>query len=104
MVHLQPAKTASIIMINGDLSIYVARQAFLIDKHDETFRDHDQFMAILARLLGAPVDGSTPIIERRLPDGTRVHMVLPPVAVNGPAERQRRQHARRNQCVVACAR
>jgi pilus assembly protein CpaF len=81
--------TVGIIMIN-DLNIYVSRQAFAIDTHPVQFRNRDELMTVLTRLLRetgpTPLDGSVPIIERRLsPDGTRIQIVLPPVAVNGPA-------------------
>jgi pilus assembly protein CpaF len=89
LTALMQDETVGQIMVNGDLSIYAARQAFVIDDVADAFRDESQLMEVIARLLAhtghVAMDGSIPIIDRRLPDGTRVHVILPPVAVNGPA-------------------
>jgi pilus assembly protein CpaF len=74
------------IMINGPDAIFVERggQVLLTDRR---FDDENHLLSAIAALMtsvGGRIDFSDPVIEARLPDGSRLTVVLPPVAVDGP--------------------
>ncbi len=74
------------IMVNGPKQVYVERKG-KIYKVPITFEDDDHVMRIIERIvapLGRRVDESTPYVDARLPDGSRVNIVIPPIALNGP--------------------
>lgn len=74
------------IMINGPKRIYVERKGRLT-KEPITFQNNDHVMRIIERIvapLGRRVDESSPMVDARLPDGSRVNIVIPPIALNGP--------------------
>ncbi len=74
------------IMINGHEAIYVERDGQILFT-DRRFDDENQLLGAIAALvsgLGRPLDLSDPVLEARLPDGSRLTVVLPPVAVDGP--------------------
>lgn len=74
------------IMINGYQNVYVENRG-QIEEVPGVFRDNDQLMDIINRILsplGRLVDEMNPIVDVRLPDDSRVHVVIPPVAVDGP--------------------
>ena len=78
--------TVSEIMINGPDQIYVERRGKLY-KTDARFPSVDALTAALrnlAQFVGRHVDEQRPILEGRLPDGSRVEAVLPPAAPGGP--------------------
>lgn len=75
------------IMINGPEHVYVSRQAFIIEEVGEHFRDQAHLMEIIERILkptGRMVNESNPIIDVRLQDWTLIHVVMPPIAPEGP--------------------
>ena len=74
------------IMVRGPKQIYVERQGKLIDVPLE-FEDEAHLMRIIDRMLapmGRRVDRDNPTADARLPDGSRVNIVIPPVSVDGP--------------------
>ncbi len=74
------------VMVNGPGQVYVERSG-LIQETDIRFRDEDHLLAVIARIvapLGRRVDRSSPHVDGRLPDGSRVHVILPPLAIQGP--------------------
>jgi pilus assembly protein CpaF len=74
------------IMINGPDAIYVERDGHILFT-DRRFDDENQLLGAIDALmsgLGRPLDMSDPVIEARLLDGSRLTVVLPPVAVDGP--------------------
>ncbi|HEY8738879.1 MAG TPA: CpaF family protein [Candidatus Dormibacteraeota bacterium] len=78
--------TLTEIMVNGPDTIYVERDGQLL-LTDRQFEDENHLLqAIDAMLSGAgrPLDVSDPVLEARLPDGSRLTVVFPPVAVDGP--------------------
>jgi pilus assembly protein CpaF len=80
------------IMINGPGEVFVERQGQLT-KTDVSFESKDELLAALRNLgqyVGRPVDESRPILEGRLPDGSRVEAILPPIAPDGPTVAIRR--------------
>jgi pilus assembly protein CpaF len=75
------------IMVNGPEHIFFERHGKL-EKVEQTFRDEAHVMQIIERIaapMGHKVDESHPILDLRLPDGSLVHIVIPPIAINGPS-------------------
>jgi pilus assembly protein CpaF len=74
------------IMVNGPKNIFVERKGNLT-RANVTFEDDDHVMRILDRIvapLGRRVDESSPLVDARLPDGSRVNAVIRPVSLVGP--------------------
>jgi pilus assembly protein CpaF len=74
------------IMVNGAQSVYVERGGELLET-DVAFEDDDHLLRIIDRIvnpLGRRVDSDNPTADARLPDGSRVNVVIPPVAIDGP--------------------
>lgn len=75
------------VMVNGPNQIYVERQGRLI-KTDARFKDDDHVYKIIERIivpLGRRIDATRPAVDARLPDGSRVNAIIPPVAIDGPS-------------------
>lgn len=75
------------IMINGYDELFIERRG-VISRYDGRFSSpeklEDVIQAVVAKV-NRVVNASTPIVDARLPDGSRVNVVLPPVALKGPA-------------------
>lgn len=74
------------VMVNGPRQVYVERQGKL-ELTDVTFQDDDHVMRVIDRIvspLGRRIDESSPTVDARLPDGSRVNAIIPPIALNGP--------------------
>lgn len=74
------------IMVNGPGEIYVERNE-RIELTDIKFRDEYHVLDVLNRIvgpLGRRIDKSSPYVDARLPDGSRVNAIIPPLALNGP--------------------
>src|SRR5215210_3494907 len=77
--------TISDILVNGPRKVYVERRGKL-EKSDVIFRDNDHLMQIIDRIVskvGRRVDETSPLCDARLPDGSRVNAVIPPIALDG---------------------
>ena len=75
------------IMVNGAGTVYIEVQG-KIQKTGIRFRDNQQLLNICQRIvsqIGRRVDESSPICDARLPDGSRVNAIVPPLAIDGPA-------------------
>lgn len=84
--------TISDILINGPHNIFVERRGKL-EKTDIKFRDNDHLLQIIDRIVskvGRRVDETSPMVDARLPDGSRVNAIIPPLALDGPSVSIRR--------------
>src|ERR1700676_4801583 len=84
--------TVSDILINGPHKIYVERRGKL-EKTDIKFRDNEHLLQIIDRIVskvGRRVDETSPMVDARLPDGSRVNAIIPPLALDGPTVSIRR--------------
>ena len=79
--------TITEVMCNGYRDIYIERGGKIL-KTDKRFRDEGHFGRIIQKIVGQVgrrVDESSPYVDARLPDGSRVNVILPPLSVRGPA-------------------
>ncbi len=79
-------KTVSDILVTGPHLIYVERMGKL-ERTDIEFKDDAHLLRIIERVVsrvGRRIDESSPMVDARLPDGSRVNAVIPPLAVDGP--------------------
>src|SRR5688572_22633967 len=77
--------TISDILVNGPRKVYVERRGKL-EKTDVLFRDNDHLLQIIDRIVskvGRRVDETNPMVDARLPDGSRVNAVIPPISLDG---------------------
>lgn len=84
--------TINDILVNTHKHVYVER-AGILEKTDVVFKDHAHLMHIIEKVVsavGRRVDESSPMVDARLPDGSRVNIILPPLAVDGPTVSIRR--------------
>jgi pilus assembly protein CpaF len=75
------------IMVNGSSTVYIEVQG-KIQKTGIRFRDNQQLHNICQRIvsqIGRRVDEASPICDARLPDGSRVNVIVPPLSIDGPA-------------------
>lgn len=73
------------VMINGPQDIFVEKEGALY-KLEQTFEDERQLEDIIQKIVGQvgrEVNQANPIVDTRLPDGSRVNVVLPPISLNG---------------------
>ncbi|HOF19250.1 MAG TPA: CpaF family protein [Phycisphaerae bacterium] len=74
------------ILVNGPNEIYVEREGRLF-KQNARFRDTEQLMQVIHRIaarVGRRIDESSPMLDARLLDGSRVNAIIPPLALDGP--------------------
>jgi pilus assembly protein CpaF len=74
------------ILVNTHKNVYIERNG-LLERTNVQFRDDAHLMSIIDRIisaLGRRVDESSPMVDARLPDGSRVNAIIPPLAVDGP--------------------
>jgi pilus assembly protein CpaF len=89
--------TVEEVMVNGPGSVYVERQG-RIEPTDVRFGDEEELRDAIERILaplGRRIDELSPMVDARLADGSRVNVVIPPLAIDGPALSIRRFGARR---------
>ncbi len=78
--------SVSDILVNGPRAIYVERRGKL-ERTSVVFRDDAHLLQIIERIVsgvGRRVDESSPMVDARLPDGSRVNAIIPPLALDGP--------------------
>lgn len=78
--------TITEIMVNGPKNVYIERKGKL-HRVPVTFENNDHVMRVIDRIvapLGRRIDESSPYVDARLPDGSRVNAVIPPISLIGP--------------------
>src|SRR5512141_1578470 len=78
--------TISDILVNGSKQVYIERKG-LLEMTSVRFRDDQHLLRIIDKIVsqvGRRVDESTPMVDARLSDGSRVNAIIPPLAVDGP--------------------
>src|SRR5438309_7709077 len=84
--------TISDILINGPHKLFVERRGKM-ERSDIKFRDNDHLMQIIDRIVskvGRRVDETSPMVDARLPDGSRFNAIIPPLALDGASVSIRR--------------
>lgn len=74
------------VMVNGPTQVYCERKG-KIEMTSIKFRDDEHVMSIIEKIvapLGRRIDESSPMVDARLPDGSRVNAIIPPLALKGP--------------------
>ena len=85
-------KSISDILVNGAKSVYIERKGKL-QKTNVTFTDDSHLMNTIDRIVsavGRRIDESSPMVDARLEDGSRVNAIIPPLAIDGPSVSIRR--------------
>ncbi|HKW69818.1 MAG TPA: ATPase, T2SS/T4P/T4SS family [Candidatus Dormibacteraeota bacterium] len=80
-------RSVSEIMVNGPDEIFIERRGVLT-KADIRFEDENQLLETIRRMVattGRHIDGLNPMVDARLPDGSRVNAIIRPAAIHGPA-------------------
>ena len=75
------------IMVNGPKKVYIERKGRL-ERTKIVFEDNDHVLKIIDRIvspLGRHIDTDSPMVDARLPDGSRVNAIVPPCAIDGPS-------------------
>ena len=75
------------ILVNGPDRVYIEKHG-LIHKTKVFFKDTDHLMMIIERIVskvGRRIDESSPLVDARLQDGSRINVIIPPLAIDGPA-------------------
>ncbi len=78
--------TISDILVNGCRQVYVERRG-LLEITSVTFRDDQHLLRIIDKIVsqvGRRIDESTPMVDARLSDGSRVNAIIPPLSLDGP--------------------
>ena len=78
--------TVTEIMVNGWKNVYVERNG-RIEKTEVTFRNDKHVIHVIDKIINPlqrRLDESSPMVDARLPDGSRVNAIIPPLAINGP--------------------
>jgi pilus assembly protein CpaF len=78
--------TINEIMVNGPRLVYIERHGRL-EKTNVQFQNDEHVMRVIDRIvapLGRRIDESSPYVDARLPDGSRVNAIIPPLTLNGP--------------------
>lgn len=79
--------TISDILVNGAKNIYVEKNGKLY-KTTVSFKDNNHLRNIIERIvsrIGRRIDEKSPMVDARLPDGSRVNAIIPPLAIDGPS-------------------
>ncbi len=85
--HLMADPTISDILVNHAYEIHIERNGQL-QESDVIFADNQHLMRIIQRIVsrvGRRIDEVNPMVDARLPDGSRINAIIPPLALNGPS-------------------
>jgi pilus assembly protein CpaF len=90
-------ESVSEIMINGPYDIWLERDG-LLSRTPFTFTDESHLRRIINKMvgqIGRRIDESSPMVDARLPDGSRVNAIIPPLSLSGPLVTIRKFHHKR---------
>jgi pilus assembly protein CpaF len=90
-------ETVSEVMVNGPFDIWIEREGVL-SKSPETFNDESHLRRIITKMVGQVgrrIDESSPMVDARLPDGSRVNAIIAPLSLSGPLLTIRKFHQKR---------
>src|SRR6195952_4559719 len=79
-------ETITEIMVNGSSNIYIERRGKIVET-EAAFVDDQHLLRIIDKIIsriGRRIDEASPMVDARLPDGSRVNAIIPPLAVSGP--------------------
>ena len=79
--------TISDIMINGPKKVFVEKKGRIV-RSEVVFRDNQHLLQIIDRIVskvGRRIDETSPMVDARLPDGSRLNAIIPPLAIDGPS-------------------
>jgi len=85
--HLLYEPSISDILVNGYKSVFIERFG-LLEKTPITFKDDAHLLKVIDRIVsqvGRRIDESSPLVDARLKDGSRVNAIIPPLAIDGPS-------------------
>lgn len=75
------------IMVNGPNEVYVEIDGKILRDETVSFINNEHILRIISKMvspLGKTIDTSTPMVDSRLPDGSRINAIIPPLSINGP--------------------
>lgn len=75
------------VMVNGPSQVYVEKKGKLL-LSDARFKDNNHVIHVIKKIvnpIGRRIDESSPMVDARLPDGSRVNAIIPPLAIDGPS-------------------
>ncbi|SCY61845.1 CpaF family protein [Desulfoluna spongiiphila] len=79
-------QTVQDILVNGHDKVYVEKEGML-HLTPITFRDNDHLMQVIDKIVsavGRRIDEASPMVDARMPDGSRVNVIIPPLSLSGP--------------------
>lgn len=79
--------TITEIMVNGPYQIYIEKSGKLVQT-DAKFKDNNHVLHVIKKIvapIGRRIDESSPMVDARLPNGSRVNAIIPPLAIDGPS-------------------
>lgn len=77
--------TVTDVLVNGPADVWIERAS--LERTEVTFRSDEEVVALVRRViapLGLRIDRAQPAVDARLPDGSRLHALIPPASVDGP--------------------
>ncbi|MEG1495579.1 MAG: CpaF family protein [Bacilli bacterium] len=87
ITELLDDKNVTEIMVNGPNDIYIEIDGHVVKDDTISFINQDHILRTIQRMvqpLGRTIDAANPMVDSRLPDGSRINAVIPPLSLNGP--------------------
>jgi len=87
ITELLDDKNVTEIMVNGPNEIYIEIDGRVVKDETVSFINKDHILRTIQRMiqpLGRTIDAATPMVDSRLPDGSRINAIIPPLSLNGP--------------------
>lgn len=87
ITELLDDKSVTEIMVNGPDEIYIEIDGHVVRDDTVSFINEDHILRTIQRMiqpLGRTIDAASPMVDSRLPDGSRINAIIPPLSLNGP--------------------